>query len=78
MNILGADTFETGLGPLRCSDGRELSDEIVLACLVQSLELRGVGMSQVVEVERIGNNAFQALAYIDCRGSIGSTISAVS
>lgn len=78
MNILGADTFQIGLGPLGCSDGRELGDEIVLASLIQSLELRGVGMSQVVEVERIGNNAFHTLAYIDCRGSIESRVSAVS
>lgn len=78
MNVVGADTFKTGLGSLRCSDGRELRDEIVFACLIQSLELRGVGMSQVMEVKRIRNNAFQALAYIDCRGSIESTIAAIS
>ena len=76
MNVLGADTFQIRLGPLRCSDGRELGDQIILAGLVQRLELRGVGMSQVVEIKRIRDNAFQAFAYIDCRGSIGSTISA--
>jgi hypothetical protein len=78
MNVFSADTFKIGLGPLRCSDSRELSDEIVLACLIQSLELRGVGMSQVMEVKRIRNDAFQTLAYINCRGSIEFTISAVS
>ena len=70
MNILGADTFKIGLGPLGCSDGGELSNEVILACLIQRLELRGIGMSQVVEVERVRNNAFQALAYIDSRGQL--------
>ncbi|MBZ6376722.1 MAG: hypothetical protein LBE67_17575 [Kocuria palustris] len=78
MNVLRADTFKIGLGPLRCSDGRELGDEVILACLIQRLELRGVGMSQMMEVKRIRDDAFQTLACINCRGSIESTISAVS
>ena len=63
MNVLRADTFKIGLGPLRCSDGRELSDEVILTSLIQRLELRGVGMSQVMEVKRIRNDTFQTLAY---------------
>jgi hypothetical protein len=51
MNVLGADAFKIGLGPLRCTDGGEFGDEIVLTGLIQRLELRRVGMSQVVEVE---------------------------
>jgi hypothetical protein len=53
MNVLGAYAFKIGLGPLRCTDGGEFGDEIVLTGLIQRLELRRVGMSQVVEVEWI-------------------------
>lgn len=51
MNVLGADAFKIGLRPLRCTNGRELGDKIILTGLIQRLELRRVGMSQVVEVE---------------------------
>jgi hypothetical protein len=51
MNVLRADAFEIGLRPLRCTDGGEFGDKIVLTGLIQRLELRRVGMSQVVEVE---------------------------
>jgi hypothetical protein len=39
MNVLSTDTFEIRLGPLSCSDGRKLGDEIIFAGLIQRLEL---------------------------------------
>ena len=60
MNVLGTDTFQPGLGPLRCANGRKFGDKVVLTCLIQSLELGRIGMSQVMEIVRIRDEAFQA------------------
>jgi hypothetical protein len=70
MNVLGADAFKIGLGSLRSSNCGEFGNQVVLARLIQRLELRWVGMSQVVEVERIRYNTLQAFT-CDCPRSIG-------
>jgi hypothetical protein len=45
---------QTDLKGIRAeADGRELGDEVILACLIQRLELRGVGMSQMMEVKNV-------------------------
>lgn len=35
VNVIGADPLEVCLGSLRCTDGRELGDEVILARLIQ-------------------------------------------
>lgn len=39
MNVLGADAFKIGLGPLRSTNRGELGNQIILTGLIQGLEL---------------------------------------
>ena len=59
VDVIGTDALEVCLRPLGGPNGRELGDEVILARLVQGLELRRAGVGEVVEVERVGNDTLQ-------------------
>lgn len=55
MDVLRADTLEAGDGLLGSTNGGELGDQVILAGLFDGLELRVVGMCQMVEIKGIGD-----------------------
>lgn len=55
MDVLRADTLEAGDGLLGSTNGGELGDQVILAGPFDGLELRGVGMCQMVEIKGIGD-----------------------
>jgi len=64
VDVVGPNALEDGLASLRRPNDGELGDEVVLAGLIQGLELGGAGMGEMVKVERIGDEAFQTFICI--------------
>lgn len=60
MNVVGANAFQDGFGSLRGANDGEFSDKVIFASLVDGLELCGAGMGEMMEIEGVGNYAFQA------------------
>lgn len=63
VDVIGANAFQGGLGSLGGTNDREFGDEIIFAGLVDGLELCGTGMGEMMKIEGIGNDAFQAVLW---------------
>jgi hypothetical protein len=61
VNVVGANAFQDGLRSLRGANDGELGDKIIFAGLVDGLELCGASMGEMMEIEGVGNDAFQAV-----------------
>lgn len=63
LEVFGTDTLELGAGALGGADGGELGDQVVLSGGVEGLELGGIGVRQVVEVEGIRDESLQLVGW---------------
>jgi hypothetical protein len=63
IDVIGANAFQGGLGSLGGTNDGEFGDEIIFAGLVDGLELCGTGMGEMMKIEGVRNDAFQAVLW---------------